>query len=65
MGLYQVLEAISHLIPFDKSSWTLEVASHLSHTVVNFLCRGGAKWWEELGATEEEVSEALTSKRNM
>ena len=29
------------------------------------LCKGGAKWWEQLGATEEEISEVLTSRRDM
>ena len=29
------------------------------------LCRGGAKWWEQLGATEEEISEVLTGRRDM
>ena len=29
------------------------------------LCRGGAKWWEELGASEEEVAAILTGKRNL
>ena len=29
------------------------------------LCRGGVKWWEQLGATEEEVSKVLTGRRDM
>ena len=29
------------------------------------LCRGGAKWWEQLRTIEEEVSEVLTGKRDM
>ena len=29
------------------------------------LCRGGAKWWEELGATEDEVAVVLTRNHHM
>ena len=29
------------------------------------LCRGGEKWWEDLGAIEEDVPEILTGKRNV
>ena len=29
------------------------------------LCRGNAKWWEQLGATKEEISEVLTGKKDI
>ena len=29
------------------------------------LCKTGYRWWEELGVSEEDVSEVLTSKRSM
>ena len=29
------------------------------------LCRGNAKWWEQLGATEEEISEVLMGRRDI
>ena len=28
------------------------------------ICRGGSKWWERVGATEEEVSAVLTGRRD-
>ena len=29
------------------------------------LCRGGTKWWEEFGVSEDQVAVVLTRKRNM
>ena len=40
--------------------------AHLANTSnEGVLCRGGAKWWEQLGATKEEISEVLTGKKDI
>ena len=40
--------------------------AHITNTQnEGVLCRGGTKWWEQLEVSKEEVSEVLTSRRDM
>ena len=67
------------LIPFDEDntsfqgivgSFELQVLPSNIAQITNtpndgILCRAGKRWWEEIGAIEEEVSKVLTRKRSM
>ena len=69
----------STLIPSDEDntslrsivrSFKLQVLSSDSTQIINTLnkriqSKAGVRWWEELGATEEEVAAVLTGKRSM
>ena len=47
-----------HMLPFDLV--------HITNTPYKgILCRGGAKWWQQLEVTKEEVSEFLTGRKDM